>query len=303
MLSRILHRREFMVARVCVAAILAGATQGCPSASGTALERQLTGVAYITRLATLSHALQTHRSLSTAFVAGDTNVEFGSNEQHISEDLTSIDRFDALHGELQGVHDGWLPLKAQVRDLLENWRERPRECFQRHTDLIAAIATFAANVGEVSTLRADAAPDIQSLTEAVTAVLPEMTEAMGQTFDLVSRIAAEGGMVREQERDLFARHVTAIRSQLDRMKVNYEKAYAQDGHLRTQLDPQRQVAGQLTTGLLDLLDKEVVHAQFVTMTPDAWAPRAGAALESAQTLQDLSLSALQSQLEDRKRKS
>lgn len=304
MLKTFPHRSKVTTVRIAVAVLLAAATHGCTAASGEkTLERQLTGVAYISRVTALIQALQIHRSLSAAYVQGDASVDFVENEQRISEKLTLIDRFATQHDEVQGARERWTPLKNDVRDLIENWRTQPRECIDRHTQLITTARTLVAYLADVSTLRSDTAVDIKSLAETATTTISEFTESVGKTSDMVTNLAAQGGMVREEERALFSQQAAAIRDHLEQIKANYNKAYAVDNRIRSQLDPQRELVGQLTAALLTLLHEEVVRVEFVKMSPDAWSPRATATMESAQTLQDLSLSALQGCLNARKARS
>ncbi len=290
------------LARVVVIIGVVSVAGACsPSSKNAAnVEKERVGVGYLIRLVPLTQALQTHRSMAMAFAEGDTLVEFGPIEERIAAGLTTFSRFDQQHSELEGVRERWTPLHKQIRDLIESWRERPRECFELHTELITAALTFATYIGDASTLRLDTNTDVRSLADAATTVIPELGETMGQARDMVATMTGmTGGMgavVREEEKTLLERQLKSIRTQLDTIKADYEQVYSADEKMRSQLEPQREVVGQVMAPVLDRIEHQVISVEHVTMTPDDWTPKATVAVEAIQALEDKSLAVLQARL-------
>ncbi|HUI28081.1 MAG TPA: hypothetical protein VL403_18515 [Candidatus Kryptonia bacterium] len=263
-------------------------------------EKELAGVGYSRQLVALIQALQNHRSIATAFVDGDTSVDFATPEEHIASQYVIVNRFDLQHGELDGARQRWTPLGKDILALMDSWREQPRECFRRHTDSIAAALALLAHINDASTLGSDTAADIHSLADAATNAIPNLTEIMAQTRDLVSSMAGQAAVVRDEEHQLFGRHLANIRKYADQIKSDYEAAYAVDAGIRSQLEPQREQVSQVMAPVLDRLEHKVLESDYVKMTPDDWTPKATLSVESIQTLHEQALTVLQARLTARK---
>lgn len=276
---------------------------GCsrtPSNPGNT-EKELGGIGYITWLAPLIQELQNHRSMAGQFVDGDDSVDFAATEESLAKQQMAVNRYDGKHPELDGMRDRWAPVSKQILDLVESWREQPRECFRRHNEVIGAALALLSSVGDASTLRVDTEPDVRLLGEAVTTVIPEFTEALAQTRDQVTSMARMNGVVREEERTVLRGKLASLRSLLGRIKSDYDDAFAKDPQLRSRLSPQRETVSELMTPVLDRLEHQVIAVDYVNMPPDDWTPKATSAIEAAQALHSQSLETLRGRLGARKR--
>jgi hypothetical protein len=283
------------VRHTCCAVACSLVVLACNSGSNAAAlnKKKVTGALYLAKVVTLINVLQQHRGIAMAYVDGNTEVQFSDTQQVVAEKLSGIDRFDAQHPELEGIRPKWDTLKAQVRNVMDTWRDRPRECFARHTEVIASALTFLGDVATASGLRADTTPDAQALTETVTTALPDLIETLAQLNDMVAGLAAQAGVVREQEREQVTRQIGTIRSRIDQATAAYGKVYASNERLRASLDGQYDNAKAATVRLLDTVDQQVLRAEFVTMTPEGWARVSQPALESLQELHEQSIGSLQ----------
>lgn len=297
MLSKGWQNRAVVRTIAIVAALSVTAACSPSGKNAASAEKERAGVAYLTRFVPLTQALQTHRSMAMGFVAGDTLVEFGPIEERIASGLTTFSRFDQQHNELEGVRERWTPLHKQIRDLMESWRERPRECFQEHTEVIAAALAFATYIGDTSTLHLDTNADVHALADAAITVIPDLSEAVGQVRDMVAAMTGGmGAVVREEEKTLLERQLKNIRKQLDAIKADYEQVYSVDEKMRSLLEPQREVVDQVMAPVLDRIEHQVIGMEYVTMPTDDWTPKATVAVEAIQALHDKSLAVLQARL-------
>ncbi|HVN85493.1 MAG TPA: nitrate- and nitrite sensing domain-containing protein [Candidatus Binatia bacterium] len=297
------RRRMGQGPAACVWAATAGLVimVGCRSSStnGGSLEKELASTGYVVQLMPLVHTLQDHRGIAVSFVDGDTSVDFAGPEERIGQQYVIINRFDNQHPELNGARERWTPLGKDILALMESWRDQPRECFRRHSDVIAQTLSLVTYLSESSTMGADSA-DVRSLAEAALTIVPSLGETMSQARDLIASMAGVTAMVRDEQRAAFQQQLGSLRTQLDRLKGALEQGYGVDPQLRSQLEPPRQQVAEAMTPVLERMDQQVVKAEYVKMTPDDWTPKATAAVDAIRVLQQQLLSTLQARLNARK---
>lgn len=265
--------------------------------------RELAGLKYQEPLVRLLKNLQTHRGLGTALLHGEGEfvTERAKVAAKLKEDVEHVDRVDQEVGQQLGVRNEWSQLKTELESFLNHWQDFGRDLFEKQTQLHGRLISLLATVSDASHLSFDPNPASYYLSDTTRAVIPELTEIMGQVRDLALSIAVQGGMIREEELKAFSRRYAIVYYYTDRLEADLNKVYAAQPALRDVLEEPRRAVSQAANDFLSALDREFLNVEYAKIAPSDWWDLSTKALEAAFALHAVATPALRAVLEERDR--
>ena len=161
LLDRVGFRAKFWLVGLIALAPLAYLTAqlGADLRAGVATAaRERAGLAYVRALEPLMLAVQEHRGLVNAALAGDASAPARARRARLNADaaVRAVDGVAASHGTTLGVAGRWEPIKARWDVLKEPADGRtPAASFHAHGALVAELLHFSEDLVDASTLVLD----------------------------------------------------------------------------------------------------------------------------------------------------
>ncbi len=251
-------------------------------------QKELQGLAYQKPVVKLIHALQIHRGVAATVLEGETGLEsqLKTAADQVGTAITEIDAVDESYGAKLGVVGSWKPLRGRTDTLLKTWRESGRGMFDLHTGLITDLIALIATIGDRSNLSFDPHQASYYLADATRIAIPQLMEEMGLVRDRALTIAAQGGLVREEEIKSFSRNYAMVLYYNDRLKSDYEKAYAEAAAYKPRLEGKRQAVTDAADSFLGSLEREFLNVKTAKISPTDWWDLSTRATDAALELYD-----------------
>ncbi|HVM94754.1 MAG TPA: methyl-accepting chemotaxis protein, partial [Candidatus Acidoferrales bacterium] len=264
-------------------------------------QNEIYGLAYQKPLVKLIQMLQRHRGLSASLVSGEQSFasELDQAEQAAKGLLAAVDAADGQYGAGLGVHKRWQTLRQQVEELLRSWRDAGSDVIARHTEVIASLLAFVAEIGDASNLSFDPHQASYYLSDATRIVIPELAEAAGQVRDAAMVAAVRGGRLSDDELKMFTRHDAIVAYYMDRLKTDYDKSNVATVQIQEELERRRNAVAEAANTFLQTLERDFLGAERVRVSASSWWEVATRAVDATYGLYDVSTPPLNDGLEAR----
>ncbi|MBM4424125.1 MAG: HAMP domain-containing protein, partial [Chloroflexi bacterium] len=242
---------------------------------------EVKGAEYLPPTLALLQHIQQHRGASAAFLGGDESFADVVTQKQalIEEDLRAVDAMDEKYGAEFGSRERWEALKTKWRGLQSDVKSLSAdESFTRHTDLIEEILDFRVLIADASSLTLDPENDTFYLMIMVVSDYPAATEYLGQARAF-GTAALGNGTIREQAAALeFMLRSSQNATRQAGEKVT--KALAFNPSVRAGMERQLQEAETRQRAFLEMLEKDVINAETVTITPTEYFDAATQAIDA-----------------------
>ncbi|MBA4193271.1 MAG: methyl-accepting chemotaxis protein [Comamonadaceae bacterium] len=263
-----------------------GETQGIPAAGAALKLVQLT---------------QQHRGLSANVLAGNDSVKDARTQRQADVDA-AFARLDLALTDLNAP-----ALGNRNRELVEQWKALAADVsaksipgpqsFVRHTALIAGQLALIEEVNDASGMSLDPNADTYFLIQSVLVHLPRLTETLGQARAQGSLILSRGEIGSDQRSGLSAL-TNMSRSHMAQARRSLDKALAANPALRAAIAPKADAAWAAADAAAALVDKEILKADQLTMTPNAFFAASTAQIDAQFALIDEAFKVLAQELDN-----
>ncbi len=261
------------------------------------------GTAYLRVVRTLLEDALHEQSTAHAYINGDAALaaEFQRAQSRIDADLAALGVIDSRLG---------LPLKSTeaFNALNTYWRElksklptsHTRMSDDLHATLIADIRGLIALVGNTSNLILD--PDLDSYytMDAVLLKLPENQELLARTGLLGERMIAQQAFSADDKVQLTILS-GLLRSNISAIAQGMDVAFANNpaGNVQPALSDPLQGIITANEALLESINREMIYAPTIAITPEAYRALSDAALQRSFTFWDGAIGTLDQLLQAR----
>lgn len=246
------------------------------SASNTRL-----ALASLKTLRSLVENVPKHRGMTNAFLQGDTSFR-NKMEPVQTEIMQSLKILAQQAQELKSTH-----ITNSSNIALSKWQElhnsiyslQAPKSFELHSELIQQILYIMEDISDEFGLTNSNSPEDNSMFETLIRSLPDLTETLGQARGIGAGVAAK------QQCDVATR-----------VKLKYLHQHIQQIISRT-LSTQQNTDSNIhiaiektikdTNSFLDLLQNEIINAQFIQIKPDHFYTLATEAISSGFALFDI----------------
>ena len=263
-----------------------GETQGIPAAGAALKLVQLT---------------QQHRGLSANVLAGNDSVKDARAQRQADVDA-AFARLDLALTDLNAP-----ALGNRNRELVEQWKALAADVsaksipgpqsFVRHTALIAGQLALIEEVNDASGMSLDPNADTYFLIQSVLVHLPRLTETLGQARAQGSLILSRGEIGSDQRSGLSAL-TNMSRSHMAQARRSLDKALTANPALRAAIAPKADAAWAAADAAAALVDKEILKADQLTMTPNAFFAASTAQIDAQFALIDEAFKVLAQELDN-----
>ena len=241
------------------------------------------GVRYLVPLRKLLEHVPRARLAARDLAAGHVTVRPDLLRIHLVQ-------IDGDLGELARVEEelgARLETGREYALLRENWRllsARTLSLKAQDTDVLYAkllenLRRIIALVGDKSNLILDPDLDTYYLMDAVLLKLPEQQELLSRTA-LLGKGVVERGRLTEQEKAELIVQVGLLRSNLGALEAGMAVAFTENpaGNVKARTEAPLASLHDATVAFLDAVERDVVHAERMEVTPEQWDKLPGPAL-------------------------
>jgi methyl-accepting chemotaxis protein len=278
--------------------------------------KELYGTAYLRPCRSLLQHVWEHRLLAHRQLSGEpvSSRELTDRPLNITNDLKALDEVERLYGltlsqpperttqqYLTTIKQRWQEIQRQQPNL------KPEASDELHAALIRDIRALVALVGDASNLILD--PDLDSyyVMDSVLLKLPEAQDLLGQLLDYGEEVVARKTLTPEEKTQLVVKTGLLrslhdnLSSPLGGLPVAYKKINdsTPDKVLEARLAPALNRSVSATDQYLEKIQKRILEAPQVGMTPAEYASEAVQALEASFTLWDDAVKNLDELLQQR----
>ncbi|CAH1218532.1 hypothetical protein PAECIP111893_04439 [Paenibacillus plantiphilus] len=273
--------------------------------------KEMQGIRYTDQVRQLLEKLQRHRGEVNAYLHGDRSFigPIAQTERDIENITLSVDQVDEeLGGELQ-IGDRWIGIKEQWRAVLkenypgnapDNYSQRSmmsRISFKKHSDMITDLLYLIGHVRDTSGLKLDPGKDTYYIMDSISSKLPAISEQMGQVRGIGTGGAAVKFIAAEDKTRLIVLS-GMIRTHLNELGMELPGKQWENKQLE-RLNPRITSFLSTTNSFLEVLEREVVHNEQITITSNELFRIGTDAIEELFRLYDLESPLLYTGLEKR----
>ncbi len=221
------------------------------------LEREISGLAYITKIKTLLEHVPKHRGLSQAYLKGNPEVgpQIKSQKEAVEKILQSL----ASHGthaqnimgtqaQLGQIQNAWRKLESK------NFSMSPTQSFKSHTALISQILDWIFQLTIDSQLQVDDVSETNFLITVLSRDIPALTEKMGQARGLGAGVIASQTISLQQASKLNELETYATVS-FDNINRSIEQINRRAPKLKSTLNKKSTEARQATERFLQQVER------------------------------------------------
>jgi signal transduction histidine kinase/CheY-like chemotaxis protein len=236
------------------------------------------GVRYLVPLRHLLEHVPRARLFARDLAAGRVTVRPDLLRIHLVQIDRDLDELQRVQDEVGAE----LETGSEHRLLRENWRllsERTLALSADDTDVLYAklldnLRRLIAVAGDKSNLILDPDLDTYYLMDAVLLKLPEQQELLSRTA-LFGKAVAERGRLSEQEKAELIVLVGLLRSNLGALESGLAVAAAENpaGTVRARTEAPLGALRDATMAFLDAVDRDLVRAESIAVTPAQWDER------------------------------
>lgn len=233
-------------------------------------QQEIVSAQYISPLLNMMVELQKHRGLGNRFLNGDQGAY-----------PLLIKARDALEKEFQyteGLHQKkdfqFLETTQQLAALKQRWGAlqnvfpslKPKDSFEQHTQLIADFQKLIADISDRGGLVLDPDADTYYVIYNTIAILPDLTERVGQARGLASGIAASKDPKNPQKKKLIL-IPGVIQHDAHLFEQNLEKIQIHNPVVFNTIQESSKNLSEKIKDYTSLLHKEILEADTLTIAP------------------------------------
>jgi len=232
-------------------------------------EKELPGVEYIVSLRQmLSHTAQ-HRGMTNALLSGDETFrgKLIARRDDIRNDVKAISLIQTRLGVELDAGDEWSSIKSKWSSLgVHSESMEATESFSQHTVLIMALINLMEHIGETSGLVHDPSTDGYYLMDVIVHKLPVIINELGILRGQGSGILADGSMTLNQKVNLI-RLSGNLKTEIKATRKNIKLAIKYNAGLQSSLSGPIEEFYSQSRSFLEQVDREIISANTLTMTP------------------------------------
>jgi PAS domain S-box-containing protein len=259
-------------------------------------QKEMQGSEYLRAVRTLLEDALHEQSTAHAYMNGDASLmaDFTRAQAQIDTDLAALGALDGRLGAPLRTTDAFNALSAYWHELKNRLpASNARMGDDLHATLIADIRRLIAQVGDTSNLILD--PDLDSYyaMDAVLLKLPENQDLLARTRMLGERISLQQAFIADDRAQLTILS-GLLRSNIGAISQGMDVAFANNpaGNLQPALRDSLQDIITSNEALLEGINREMIYAPTITMTPEAYRALADAALQRSFTFWDRAVDSL-----------
>lgn len=249
-------------------------------------ENERIGIDYITSVRNFVQHLQQHRGLAATYLGGESGMkdQLSAKQADIALDIVAIDALDQQHGTSLGTTQQWQSLKhTWDRLVIEVHNTSLQQSTLRHTELIAQVLDFIADVADYTGLLTEPSAENSHLVQTVVTHLPWSTEYMGQARAIGAGIVASRAISQEEEINLVYLKRATERALFDAEK-NMNTALQHNTHMRNQLEQLNTNAFTAAAQLVQTIDTHILQEDVITFAADDYYRIATESIDNVYTL-------------------
>ncbi|MCS7235322.1 MAG: HAMP domain-containing protein, partial [Armatimonadota bacterium] len=271
----------FGAAAVALSVVLAAWRVAGDRAALEAARQELRGAEYLEALSHVFQKVAEHRGLAARLLSGaDVRSELAQTQQELRAAFDAAGHVDRRHGrylETTQVFDRLRGSWDRIASSLESLK--PEESFQQHSQLVAEILDLIWHVGVASGITLDPYADGLYLGNTVIGPLPQAIEQMGQLRSLGSG-ALTRRSVTLRDRAALQERIGAVRLLEREFTRQLEEAFRANPVARAALEPKLKEGDRLVEEYLRVAEEQVVRADRLTASPEAYFALATRAIDS-----------------------
>ena len=266
----------------------------------TQMKRQ--GIVYMQAVRPLLEHVPQHRGMTNAFLNGkpEFREKIMAKRQKVDSLFAALEEVDASIGAPFGSSEKFAPIRREWESIKSESFEQPAaEVFARHSQLIADLGLLIKHVADSSHLNLDSDLAAHYLIDALEIRLPAITDTIGKIRGLASGFAASGNAVSgEQQTRLYLLMHQASES-IDELSYDIAMVRQENPALRERLKGIDDAALGKLQDYVDLINRELVYADIVSVTAAEVFDRGTATIAASFKLYDEMLPLLDEQMQAR----
>ena len=265
------------------------------SAERSFIENERLGLAYIKTVRQPIEHLQQHRGMTAAYLNGATEFKDRIMQKRtiVDQKLAELQKVDAELGEnldttgkFSSIDQQWQAIKASSMQMSAG------EAIKAHSAMINEMLSLMSTVADASEITLDPKLDSYYMGDAIVSSLPNMLENMGQARAVGSGVAANGDFKNKQQ---FVK-LSVLENNIGQYAANLNKglqaAFKANGEIANQLGSQVDDNARAIEQITALLDKELLHAETITVESSKVFDAATIAISGSYKLYDAIVPAL-----------
>lgn len=259
------------------------------------------GVEYIIAIKPFLADIQRHRGLASGYLNGNTasKDKLLAKEAEMKEEIGVINTLDEKYGKKLNTTNTWNKLKTAWIELEETVMIlQPGESMERHTALVDGILDLIVEIADSSNLTLDPELATYYLMDSVVNRLPLLSEKMGLSRANGVAVVQNKTMTDEQKLALIKLH-DLISDTSKAYEMGMRKIEAKYPDIGAELEQDVQNTSNSIRLFLEKLDKEVIHAEEIKLSPDDYFTLATNAIDEVLKLFDLESAKLDQLLKQR----
>lgn len=226
------------------------------------INQQRIGIEYTQALRNFIQHLQQHRGLSSAFLEGNKANQdpLTAKEKELQQDLTRIDSLNVKYSTKLLTRQPWDTIEGNYKQLIEDGsRLTSVESIQRHTEIIAKTLDLVNHVGDTSNLILE--PDLAKfyIIDGIVDKLPKVTEKMGQTRALSTKVLAKKSLSDEDRYKLMTLRA-GIQDNLNDTKRGNQIILSNFSDIK---EEEYNNVTKAIQGFIDRLDKDILNTTSI----------------------------------------
>ena len=211
------------------------------------VNKEISGISYITPLSILLRDIQIHRGLSTLYIAGDRGIkkELQDSAQSIETKINSMKEVDAQLGDDLKTHANFNNIITMWNNLrMQEFQLTLAENFNQHNTISESIITLVAKVGDSSNLIVDPEQDGFYAIDLILNEILHLSNLTGQARDLSASLLLSNNTLGQQQIDALKAYVSSYPSTLNSMLGVYIQGSESRSEFKSALDPSYHVLNE-----------------------------------------------------------
>ncbi|WP_373229164.1 methyl-accepting chemotaxis protein [Cohnella sp.] len=259
------------------------------------------GVEYINAVKPFMADIQRHRGLASAYLNGNaaSKDKLLAKEAELKDEIGVIDAINEKYGKKLNTTNTWNKQKTAWIELEEIVMTlQPGESLERHTALVDGILDLIVEIADSSNLTLDPELETFYLMDSVVNRLPLLSEKMGLSRANGVAVAQNKTMTDAQKLALIILH-EHISDTSRAHETGMRKIWVNYPDVRAELEQDVNHTSNSIHVFLEKLDKEVIHAEEIKLSPDDYFALATNAIDEVLKLFDLESAKLDQLLKER----
>lgn len=229
--------------------------------------KQMNGLAYINETTKLIKNVQEHRGLLLMAYNGNTSVmsEVEAKEKEIDENVAALEKVNSQYSKYFSASEQYEKIMSELEKVPFNkGKQSAQEMKAIHTNLINELIALNGAIAEYSNLSLQMSLEKYYLSRSVVYELPNIAENIALARGMGSGVAAKGTISEDEKTDLAYLSKSALNNLNSAMRgiESIEKIMPE---LKAGLEEHTNVAFATTSEIIDTIDRELIHAEKITV--------------------------------------